>query len=276
MMNTGTGLLGLLGDPVAHSVSPAMHNAAIDRLGLDYVYLAFRVTPAGLAGALNGVRALGIRGVNLTIPHKTAALGLLDEVDEAARRVGAVNTVVNDAGRLTGYNTDIAGFLAALKKHGFAPAGQKAVVLGAGGAARAVVFALRDAGAEVVIANRSIEKADTLAADTGATAVSTTETELQKALDGAGLLVNATPVGLFPDTGVTPVPGSLLHPGLTVFDTIYRPRRTRLLTEAEAAGCRVIDGLDMLVEQGATAFELWTGQSPDRAVMLRSAAAAMS
>lgn len=274
-IDSGTRLTALFGDPIAHSVSPAMHNAAFRHSGLNFTYLAFRVTESGLEAALEAVRALNIRGINLTIPHKTAALPLLDEVTESARRVGAVNTIVNDNGRLKGHNTDVSGFLTALRGHGFNSAGRKAVVLGAGGAARAVVFALRDAGAAVTVLNRTPAKAAELAAATGAIAGDLGESSVNTALDGAELLINATSVGLYPESEVSPLADYRLKPGLTVMDTIYRPRRTRLLADAQAAGCRVIDGLDMLVAQGAESFELWTGRSPDRTIMLRAAEEAL-
>jgi shikimate dehydrogenase len=275
MIDANSRLIALIGDPVAHSVSPAMQKAAFKALGLNYVYLAFRVPSAALGDAINGIRGLGLRGANVTIPHKTAVLPLLDEIEEQAKRLGAVNTIVNDFGKLTGYNTDAPGFLAALRGRGFEPKGEKAVVLGAGGAARAIGFALRDAGASVAIVNRSPEAAKALAADTGASAIELTESGLKTALANASLVVNATSVGMSPDVDSTPLPARLLRPGFTVFDTVYRPRQTRLLKEAEAAGCATISGLDMLVEQGALAFELWTGKKAPRDIMRRVAAEAL-
>ncbi len=275
MIDSDAKLIALIGDPVAHSVSPAMHNAAFQTLGLNYSYLAFRVSVAGLRDAIAGLRGLGLRGANVTIPHKTAVIPLLDEVDAKARRIGAVNTIVNVGGRLVGYNTDGLGFLTALKNHGFDPKGQKAVVLGAGGAARAVVFALRDAGASVSIINRTFASAQELAAETGTAAFEMTEAGFNTALAGPSLAVNTTSVGMSPDDGSPPLPAHLLYPGLTVFDTVYRPRQTRLLKEAAAAGCRIIGGLEMLVEQGALAFELWTGEAAPRDVMRRAATEAL-
>ncbi len=271
MIDAGTRLVALIGDPVAHSVSPAMQNAAFKALSLDYVYLAFRVSSAALGDAIKGIRGLGLRGANITIPHKTAVQSLLDEIDEPARRIGAVNTIVNDGGRLIGHNTDAPGFLAALKSSGFEPKGQKAVVLGAGGAARAVVFALRDAGATVAIVNRSPEAAIALAGETGASAFELSESGLRSAMAGASLIVNATSVGMSPDVDSTPLPAHLLRPGLVIFDTVYRPRRTRLLKEAAASGCAAIGGLEMLIEQGALAFTLWTGNNAPRDIMRQAA-----
>ena len=274
-MDANTKLIALIGDPVAHSVSPAMHNAAFRALGLNYAYLAFRVQAAILGDAVSGLRGMGLRGANVTIPHKEVVLPHLDEIDEKARRIGAVNTIVNDAGRLIGYNTDAPGFLAALKTGGYEPKGERAVVLGAGGAARAVVFALQDAGASVAIVNRTLASAQTLAAETDAVAFQITKTGFQAALAGASLVVNATSVGMNPNDLSTPLPFHLMRPGLTIFDTIYHPRQTRLLKEAAAAGCRTIGGLEMLVEQGALAFERWIGEAAPREVMRQAAIGAL-
>jgi shikimate dehydrogenase len=275
MIGTDTKLIGLIGDPVAHSVSPAMHNGAFQAMGLNYVYLAFRVPPAVLADAIVGLRGFGMWGANITIPHKTSVLPLLDTIDGQAKRIGAVNTIVNDGGKLSGYNTDGPGFLAALRSGGFEPKGEKAVVLGAGGVARAVVFALRDAGATVAIVNRSPEGAVNLARETGASVFELNGPGLRSAISGASLIVNATSVGMSPDADSTPLPANLLRPGLMVFDTVYRPRETMLIKSAKTAGCRVISGLGMLVEQGALAFELWTGEKAPRDIMRQAAAEAL-
>ncbi|APV43545.1 shikimate dehydrogenase [Dehalogenimonas formicexedens] len=275
MINTDTKMVALIGNPVAHSVSPAMQNASFQALDLDFVYLSFQVPPAALAEAVNVIRGLGFRGANITIPHKTAVMPFLDEIDPAAKRIGAVNTVVNTQGKLTGYNTDAPGFLAALRQGGFEPKGQKAVVLGAGGAARAVVFALRDAGATVTILNRTHESAVNLARESGALSFELSESGLKSAMKGSSLVVNTTSLGMTPDVGSTPLLASFLKQGLFVFDTVYRPRQTRLLQEAEAAGCKIMGGLEMLLEQGALAFELWTGQPAPRDVMRQAAAEAL-
>ncbi|KTB47494.1 shikimate dehydrogenase [Dehalogenimonas alkenigignens] len=276
MIDSNTRLIALLGDPVAHSVSPAMQNAAFAAAGLNFVYLAFPVPAAAVSGAVAGLRGLGIRGANITIPHKTAVMPFLDRIDDQARRIGAVNVILNDGGRLTGCNTDAPGFLAALKCSGFEPSGKKAVVIGAGGAARAVVFALRGAGASVAIVNRTRETAASLAADTGAAALPMTDAGFSEALAGASLVVNATSIGLSPDIEATPLPAKFLRQGLVVFDIVYRPQQTRLLRDAEAAGCQTIGGLEMLVEQGALAFELWAGQPAPRDVMSGAAAGALA
>ncbi len=275
MIDANVKFMALIGDPVRQSVSPAMHNAAFQALGLNYTYLAFQVPPAALGDAITVVRGLGFRGANITIPHKTTVLRLLDNINPYAKRIGAVNTVVNDVGKLSGHNTDAPGFLAALRAGGFEPKGEKAVVLGAGGAGRAIVFALRYAGATVAIVNRSPETATALAREIGASAFEMTESGLISALNGASLVINATNLGMSPDIDSTPLPARLLQPGLVVFDSVYRPQQTRLLKDALAAGCTIIGGLEMLVEQGALAFELWTGETAPRDIMRQAAQEAL-
>ncbi|MEN6371508.1 MAG: shikimate dehydrogenase [Armatimonadota bacterium] len=262
-----TKVLGVFGHPVGHSLSPVMHNAVIESLGLNYVYVPFDVTPENLTQALCGVCALGVSGVNVTIPHKEAVIELLDEVAGDAREVGSVNTIVNIDGRLTGMSTDGAGFLRSLEESGFSPEGKTAVVLGAGGSGRAVTFALAKAGAEVTVFSRSLTKAERLAEDIrslgrecGAGDISRLQT-LCSGLE-ADLLVNCTPVGMYPDIGKTPVPAEALRRGMVVYDLVYNPVKTALLEAAEAAGAQTVNGLDMLVYQGALSFKIWTGIEP--------------
>jgi shikimate dehydrogenase len=202
-------------------------------------------------------------------------LPLLDSTNTQANRIGAVNTIMNQDGRLIGYNTDAPGFLAALKVGSFDPEGRKAVVLGAGGVARAAVFALRSAGASVAIVNRTSAAARKLAGETSAEAFEMTDNGFHSALEGTSLVVNATSIGMSPDEDSMPLPAVFLRSGMTVIDTVYRPRQTRLLAEAEAAGCKTIGGLEMLVEQGALAFELWTGMAAPRQVMRQAAIEAL-
>lgn len=273
-----TRLIGIIGWPVEHSLSPAMHNAAFATLGLDYCYVPLSVAPSRLKEAVEGLRALGFIGANVTVPHKEAVMAYLDEVSPEAKAIGAVNTMVVQNERLTGYNTDWRGFLAALRDGGFAPEGKRAVVLGAGGAARAVVYALGTAQAEIAILNRTPSRAEALVKDLSPLLplISLTplplneETLLEQAAD-AHLLVNATPLGMWPKVGESPWPESLAYPGhLTVFDLIYNPRRTKLLEQAEAAGAKAIDGLGMLTHQGAKAFRLWTGVDPPLVTMYKA------
>jgi shikimate dehydrogenase len=274
-----TTLIGLLGWPVYHSLSPAMHNAAFRALGMDWAYLPLAVTPERLPDALAGLKALGFRGANVTIPHKEHVLLGLDEVAPEARSLGAVNTLVVEEGRLVGHNTDVAGFLTALDKAACTP--DRAVVLGAGGAARAAVHALLSRGVTVTVANRSPQRAQRLVCDFGApswraSSCSLETLALRDALDRAGLLVNATPAGMWPDVDATPLPpGSALHAGLAVMDLVYNPLETLLLRQARQAGAKCINGLDMLVYQGAAAFRLWTGQEAPVAIMRQAAVAAL-
>jgi len=262
-----TRLCGIIGDPIEHTMSPVMHNAAFRQMGVDYLYVPFKVRQEELAKAIDGVKALNIRGLNVTIPHKVAVIQFLDKLDHLAENIGAVNTIVNDDGVLTGYNTDGAGFLQALLERGIEPKEKKVVILGAGGASRAISFSLADRGAHLVILNRALELdwAEELASRISQT--STREVEalelnrenLARVLDRADIVVNATSVGMTPNIYETPVTSDLLKPGLIVFDIVYNPIKTRLLREAEAAGAKTISGLDMLVWQGALAFEKWTG-----------------
>ena len=260
-------ICGIIGDPIEHSMSPVMHNAAFEKLGLNYLYVPFRVKKEELGKAIAGMRALNIRGLSVTIPHKVAVIPFLDELDPLAQRIGAVNTIVNDDGVLTGYNTDATGFLQALLERGVEPREKNVVILGAGGASRAISFILAERGAHLVILNRLLELdwAEELASRISQ--VFTREVEalelngknLAKVLAKADILVNATSVGMSPNIGETPIPAKLLKPGLIVFDIVYNPIKTRLVREAEVTGAKNIGGVDMLVWQGVLAFELWTG-----------------
>ena len=268
MISGKTRVCGVIGDPIEHTMSPVMHNAAFKELGLDYLYVPLRVKREELGKAVESVRALNIRGLNVTLPHKVAIISFLDELDPLARKIGAVNTIVNDDGVLTGYNTDATGFLQALLERGVDPKEKKVVILGAGGASRAISFILAERGAHLVILNRLLELdwAEELAQRISQVfakefkALELNEKNLEMVLEGADILINATSVGMSPDVDETPVPARLLKPALIVFDIVYNPIQTRLLKEAEAAGAQTIGGLDMLVWQGAIAFEKWTGQ----------------
>ena len=262
-----TGICGIIGDPIEHTMSPVMHNAAFKNMGVDYVYLPFRVKAEELGQAIAGMRALNIKGLNITIPHKVAVLQFLDELDPLADKIGAVNTIVNDDGVLKGYNTDATGFLQALLKRGIEPKGKSVVILGAGGASRAISFILAERSAHIVILNRLLELdwAKELASRILRTfakeveALELNRKNLAKALEKADILVNATSVGMSPDINETPVNSDLLRPNLVVYDIVYNPIKTRLLREAEQAGAETISGVDMLIWQGAIAFEKWTG-----------------
>lgn len=278
-----TRVCGLIGDPVVHSVSPAMQNAAFHTSGLDFVYLSFRVKPGDLKKSIEGMRAMNIHGLNVTMPHKVSVTEYLDELDTLAEKIGAVNTIVNHDGKLKGYNTDAAGSIHALKANGIKTEGKRVVLLGAGGAARAIAFALADSKAKVTILNRKKELnwAIELAARVGRAyqielpVLELNKKNLEKVLAGADILVNATSVGMSPFTDGSPTAADLLPPGLAVFDIVYNPVETMLLKEAKQAGAHIISGLDMLVGQGAVSFELWTGEKAPVEIMKKAAIKAL-
>lgn len=247
-----TGLFGVMGFPLAHTLGPRMHNAALAARNVDAVYLAFETTDA--EGCVRGMRALGIRGMSVTIPHKSSVLSMLDEVDDLAEKIGAVNTIVHRNGRLTGYNTDAAGALRALEEKTLLE-GKSCAIVGAGGAARAIGYGLKERGLPLTIVGRSREKGETLAYELGCNYAPIGEME-EISVD---LLVHATPVGMFPYGGDCIVPPNALKEGMVVMDTVYNPRDTMLLRLARKRGCAGINGLGMFIYQGAEQFRLWTG-----------------
>jgi len=270
-----TRVVGIFGDPVAHSLSPRMQNAAIEAGGLDAVYVPFHVTPAQLCDAVKAIRALSIRGVNLTIPHKEAACGLVDEVDAQAKMIGAINTIVNDDGRLKGYNTDGIGLIKALKQElGFDVAGKRVLLLGAGGACRAALVALCQAEAAWIgIANRTSHRSQQLLEEFSAKFSGTAFAHYQLDLslleacaESVDLLVNTTSVGLKGDDLGFPVVNCLKSGG-AVFDMVYAPEPTALLEQARDQGLAAADGLGMLSAQGEVSFALWFGHAPKENVM---------
>ncbi|WP_447975369.1 shikimate dehydrogenase [Nitrospira sp. Kam-Ns4a] len=266
-INTYTQLCGLLGNPVEHSLSPAVHNAAFQKLGLNFVYLAFRVED--LAGAIRGIRALGnLRGFSVTIPHKVAVLSYLDEVEPTARHIGSVNTIVVEDGKLIGYNTDASGALRALREAGVGLKGQHVLMLGSGGAARAIAFALALEGGVAGLTILGIDERErrSLVADLRARTSLPVEEgpisddRLRRAIAAHQVLLHCTPVGMSPKVEDTCVPAALLQPHLAVMDIVYNPLETRLLREARAAGCKTVPGLEMFLNQAVGQFELWTGR----------------
>ena len=286
-----TQLLAVLGDPVRHSLSPAMHNAAIRELGLDWVYLALPVSPGKLAVLVEGLEAIGCRGMSVTIPHKHAVATLCQELSPLAQRVGAVNTLVPlEGGGWHGTNTDVEGFLAPLR--GGAWQGKEALVLGCGGSSRAVVAALVDLGfGQITVAARRRESLEAFAADCRAWAPQLRSLEwagdsaapsspLLPVLASAALVVNTTPVGMASASDpsaaercpLSDAELDALVPGSCVYDLIYIPRPTRLLQGATARGCRTFDGLEMLVQQGAAALRLWSGRHDVPVAAMRSGA----
>jgi shikimate dehydrogenase len=274
-----TKLCAVIGKPIGHSVSPVIHNAGYRELALDYVYLAFEANEVGQAIA--AMRELDIRGLSVTIPHKIDALAHCDQLDSSAQELGALNTIVNEAGRLIGYNTDGPAAIRLLERQGVNLRAAKVVMLGAGGAGLALSLSLVSAGTrELVLVEEDMERCKGLSerelpAELQLSLVHCADDSLQERIKGADLLINCTPVGMHPKGEGTPVPREMLHEGLTVFDLVYNPRPTRLLSEAAAAGARTMDGLAQLVEQAALQFKLFTGQEPPRGVMMQAAERAM-
>ena len=267
----------MIGDPVAHSFSPLMHNAAIAALSEDYAYVAFHVLPENVGHAIDGMRALGIRGLNVTIPHKQAVMEYLDKISEEALAVGAVNTISLEDGDLVGYNTDVYGLSTALERvAGLQQFPECCVVLGAGGAARAAVYALatRQEVRTVRVLNRTFARAESLAKDmqkiTGKyiTAAVLDKDPLLAHLADAGLVVNTTSLGMFPHVeGSALLNEKALHAGLVLYDTVFNPMQTRLMSQFQSVGASAYGGLEMLVYQGARSFQIWTGTEPSSDVM---------
>jgi len=258
-------LCGVIGDPIEHSLSPAIQNAAFNHLKLDFVFLAFRVKPPELEDVVRGMRGLGIHGLNVTMPHKKAVTAFLDELDPTAKFLCAVNTILNDNGRLRGFNTDGVGASKALQENGITLSGKKVLLLGAGGAAKAIAFQLAQEADELVLLNRTPEKATELAESLNQAlgkevmGAKLSSKILQNNLQTSDVLVNATSVGMYPNSNQSPVAREWLKPDLTVMDIVYNPVETKLARDAKAAGARVVSGVEMLVHQGAASFEIWTG-----------------
>jgi len=274
-----TAVYGVIADPVAHTLSPLMHNSAIAEMGMDAVYVPFHVRPESLEHAVKGMTALGIGGLNVTVPHKTAVIDYLDSITDEAKAVGAVNTIIGDDGVLTGDNTDVRGFLMCLiRDGGLERFPGRVCVLGAGGAARGVVYACasREEVTEITVINRTLSKAEKIAAEfSNITAASVTAApavtdSLMEMIPAAGLVVNTTSVGMIPDSGNSPVPDpGVFHDGQVVCDIVYNPVETRLLREAAEHGAKTVGGLAMLAYQGARSLSLWTGREAPAEVMLR-------
>jgi len=292
MLNGKTALVGIIGYPVGHSLSPLLHNAAFDVLGLNWRYVPLPVHPGDVGRAVQGLAALGFRGANVTVPHKQTVLPCLDCVDESVKKLGAVNTLVISEGNneenntkiIKGYNTDVGGFLAGLREGGFEPRQvRRVVVVGAGGAARAVVAALLDEGAEeIILLNRTIERAQKLARDLDGErgrvqALLLTQKALVEWTRVAQLIVNTTSVGMSPNVDESIWCDTIPFPShLVVFDLVYNPLETKLLREARCGGALGIDGLGMLIHQAAIAFTHWTEQHPPLDEMKRVARAAFA
>jgi shikimate dehydrogenase len=277
--------LGIIGFPISHSISPVFQQAALDHLGLDATYQAWEVKPEEVGEFVDGLRSPGTLGINVTVPHKESVIPFLDEVDDWATAAGAVNTIVNQGGKLTGHNTDGPGFLRALRESGsFSPQGKNVLVLGAGGAARGVILALtREAVGRLTIANRTLDRGRQLsrmARDNGldAQAISLEADGLATATASADLIVNCTTVGMShgPDETGTPLHSASIPATALVYDLVYNPLETPLLRDAARAGAGTLGGIYMLVYQGADSFKYWTGQDAPVAVMLAAATQAMA
>ena len=259
-----TMICGVIGDPIEHTLSPVMHNAAFNELRLDFIYVAFRVKKEELGNAMGGMRSLGIHGLNVTMPHKNAVINYLDKIDQAAKFIGAVNTILNNEGKLIGFNTDGVGALNALRENGVSLNGKKLLLLGAGGAAKAIAFQTAQEVQELTILNRTAEKAKKLAEvlhrkfDKKIRGNTFSANLMKEELKDSDILINATSVGMHPNIDRSLVDPEWLRPDLCVMDIVYDPLETRLLKDAKSVGAKVIGGVEMLIYQGAASFEVWT------------------
>jgi shikimate dehydrogenase len=283
-----TRLIALLGDPVSHSLSPAMHNPAFVQNGIDFAYVPLRVKTEDLSTAVEALRVFNFRGANVTLPHKQAIMPFLDEISDLSRLIGAVNTIVNHNGRLIGTTTDPDGFLEAYREMGLTFAGQAIAILGNGGSARTLAFTLltQDVPSRVVLVGRDKQKTQRLADEITETLnkpgshFSKTKLEMLETCTFADygriapeiqIVVNATPVGMHPNSEFSPLATTELHTGQIIYDIVYVPEQTRLIRDAQALGLKTVGGLGMLVHQGRASFELWTGTKPEASQFFASA-----
>ena len=259
-------LYGVIGDPIAHSMSPAMHNDAFEQYGLDAAYVPFHVTPENLRDAVKGFKAINLSGLSITVPHKTAIMPLLDEIDPLAEAIGAVNTMVNDGGRFIGYNTDGLGYLKGIKQEVPSFSDCNMLLIGAGGAARAIYFTMAQAGLKNIdIANRTLSSAEFLVENCPFPKNSEVLSlnDAQEQLSKYDIIVQTTSIGMHPNVDSSPISVDQLKPTAFVSDIIYTPLETKLLREAKQIGARIQNGLPMFTHQGALQFEMWTGIFPD-------------
>lgn len=275
-ISPATRLCGIIGNPVGHSMSPALHNRAFSELDLDYVYMAFRVEPGNVGRALDGMRSMeNFRGLSVTIPHKLEVVACVDEISDADRGIGSINTIINDNGHLRGLGSDGPGARQALIESGLHPQGSRVVIIGTGGAARAIAFDLAfnarperlalmgiDAG-EISQLTRDITEKSGLDVE----GVLIDDASLARVVGESEILINATPVGMHPHVDQSVVPAELLHCGLGVMDVIYNPLRTKLISDAQARGLVTVGGLDMFVNQAVIQFESWTGRDAPKEAM---------
>ncbi|MDR1992940.1 MAG: shikimate dehydrogenase [Nitrososphaerota archaeon] len=268
-----TRICGIIGDPIEHSLSPIMHNAAFEASGLDYTYLAFKVKPAGIANAVEGMRALNIRGLNVTMPHKNTVMANLDRIDLSAQIINSVNTILNKENLLLGFNTDGIGAVKALKENGAELKGRKVLLLGSGGAARAIAHSVVKEADELAVLNRTVKHAQALAkllersVNKKIAVGSLSPSDIQQNLQDSDILINATSIGMKPHPDISPIPPKLLRSNLSVMDIVYNPLETKLSKDAKNAGAKIISGVEMLIYQGAVAFEIWTGKTAPVEIM---------
>lgn len=269
-----TQLYCIFGKPVSHSMSPLVHNMLFNEFGIDALYLAFEIND--IKKGVDSIRTLGIKGASITIPFKEAVLAHLDEIDETATQIGAVNTVINREGYLWGCNTDCSGAVEPLKESLSENSleGKNVLIIGAGGAARAVAFGVKKEGGNTTIVNRSKDKGEKLAHQVNGKYLSLSEyneeasaNTISNHLEYIDIIVNTTSVGMTPNIDESPVNPSILNKNMTVMDIVYNPLKTKLLKDAEIAGCKTVDGLSMFIHQGAAQFELFTGIKPSRQIM---------
>ena len=272
-----TRVCGVIGNPIDHTLSPIIQNAAFNALNLDYVFLSFKVKSSELETAVDGMHALNIRGLNVTMPHKSSILNFLDRIDLSAQIVNSVNTILNRENKLFGFNTDGVGALKALRENGVEPKGRKVSLLGAGGTARAIAYALVKESDELTVLNRTLKQAQELAkllektANKKIVAGSLSPKEIQHSLQDSDILINATSVGMKPKANESLVGIKMLRPDLAVMDIVYNPLETKLAKDAKAAGAKVVSGVEMLIYQGAASFEIWTSKSAPIEVMRQAA-----
>ena len=277
MISGKTAVYGLIGDPVEHSLSPAMQNAAFKALDLDCVFLAFKVSAADVEDALLGMRSLAVQGLNVTMPHKSSVIPHLDEIDETAKLLDSVNTILNHHGKLRGFSTDGAGARHALEENGANLSGKRLVLLGAGGAAKAIAYELAKEVSELILLNRTPAKTEPLAQvinekiNKNVVTGSLSPEIVQKSLRDADILINATSTGMHPRPTESLVKPAWLKPNLVVMEIVYNPLETKLTRDAKRAGAKVISGLEMLIYQGATSFEIWTGKPAPVEIMRKAA-----
>ncbi|MHA2185937.1 MAG: shikimate dehydrogenase [Promethearchaeota archaeon] len=272
-LTSKTKIFCVIGYPIEHSMSPIMWNPALKELNLDFIYVAFSVHPKNLEKAIEGMKVMGIKGMNVTLPYKQEIMKYIDEIDPIAQKIGAVNTIKNDEGILKAKNTDAGGAKKSLLENGCEVEGKNVLILGSGGVARSITYILAEDANKIVVTDLIEEKALLIANEikelmgVNIEGKISSEKNIEIAIKNSDILINATPVGMSPNVDATPVSMDLLHPDLFVFDVVYNPLTTRLMREAARVGCKTLGGLDMLINQGVLAFEWWTNKKPNKELM---------